>query len=455
MSLPGKENKMGVMPIPRLLFSMAIPMIISMLVQAFYNIVDSVFVAQLPNSSAALTAVSLAFPVQNLMIAVGAGTGVGINALLSRSLGEKNTEQASKAANNGVFLALMSYLAFLLFGLLGAGAYMSSQTADPQTLSYGTDYLSLCCMLSFGLFGQFVFERLLQSTGKTLFTMVTQGLGAIINIFLDPIFIFGLFGFPRMEVAGAAVATVTGQVIAMGLAILFNVFKNREIHLSFLRFRPSGQTIKRIYAVGVPSIVMGSIVSVMTFCLNLILNALNPTGVTVLGVYFKLQSFVFMPVFGLNNGMIPIVAYNYGARHRTRIMHTMRLSILCAVSMMLIGLAVFQLFPQALLGMFNADAQMLAVGVPALRIISLSFLFAGFCIIVGSMFQALSHGFLSLIVSVGRQLVVLVPAAFLLSLSGNIDMVWWAFPIAEIMSLTLSVLFMLRVYRREIRPLED
>ncbi len=482
-----KENKMGTKPIGRLLFSMATPMIISMLVQAMYNIVDSIYVAQINEN--ALNAVTIAFPVQNLMIAVGAGTGVGVNALLSRSLGEKNHEEAGRAANNAVFLAVLSYIAFLIFGLVGSHAYICMMTDNEQVVSYGTQYLTLCCSLSIGLFGQFVFERLLQSTGKTLFTMITQGTGAIINIILDPLFIFGtdffenlgivgttilkfiaqidgilnpVFGFgigdfKGFGVAGAAIATVFGQIVAMGLAIWFNRTKNKEIHLSFRRFRPNGRTIGKIYSVGVPSIIMASIASVMTFFFNLILKSNFPesgeAAITVLGTYFKLQSFIFMPVFGLNNGMVPIVAYNYGARKPDRIMKTVKLSVVCAMAMMLFGLGLFQFFPNLLLIPFNLSTETAAIAVSALKTISFSFLFAGFCIIITSVFQALSHGILSLIVSVGRQLVVLIPAAYLLSLMGDVHAVWWAFPIAELMSLTLCIVFFIHLYKKEIRPL--
>lgn len=458
-----KENKMGTMPVHRLLITIALPMIISMLVQAMYNIVDSFFVAQLDAQlngvngtegiKNAFTAVSIAFPVQNLMIAVGAGTGVGVNALLSRSLGEGNHDEASRAANNGIFLAFLSFIAFLLFGIFGTDIYVRTQATNEIIAGYANDYLSLCCMLSFGIFGQFVFERLLQATGKTVYTMITQALGAIINIILDPLFIFGFGPIPRMEAAGAAVATVFGQVIAMLLAIYFNRTKNKEIHITLRGFRPNGRTIGRIYAVGVPSIIMGSIGSVMTFFLNLILKGLSDLGISIFSAYFKLQSFIFMPVFGLNNGMVPIVAYNYGASRPDRIMKTIRLSITYAVGMMLVGLALFQFLPAQLLSFFDMgnvpEAQV------ALRTISWSFLFAGFCIIVTSVFQALSHGLLSLIVSVARQLIVLVPVAFLLSLSGNMDLVWWSFPIAEVMSLTLSVLFFIHLYKKEIKPLSS
>ena len=449
-----KENKMGTMPVGRLLFSMALPMIISMLVQALYNIVDSIYVAQIGEK--ALTAVTIAFPIQNLMIAVGAGTGVGVNALLSRSLGEGNRQEANRAASNAIFLAFLSYLLFLLFGIFGVKPYIETMTSDPDTITYGVQYLRLCCILSCGLFGQFVFERLLQSTGKTFYTMITQGTGALINIVLDPLFIFGIPGlFKGFGVSGAAIATIFGQIVAMIMAIVFNRKKNTELHVTLRGFRPNGQTIRKIYAVGIPSIIMGSIASVMTFFFNMILQTFpsSDAGITVLGTYFKLQSFIFMPVFGLNNGMVPIVAYNYGARNPSRILKTIRLSIISAVGMMLVGLLLFQFLPHLLLMPFNLSGETLAIAIPALRTISLSFLFAGFCIIVTSVFQSLSHGMLSLFVSVGRQLVVLIPTAYLLSLLGNIDAVWWAFPIAEIMSLTLSTVFFIHLYKKEIKPL--
>lgn len=446
-----KENKMGVMPIQKLLLGMSVPMMISMLVQALYNIVDSMFVARLNEN--ALTAVSLAFPVQNLMIAVGTGTGVGVNALVSRSLGEKNTVYANKAANNGVYLSIFSAVAFALLSLFFGRFFFAVQTDDPQIIAYGTSYVYVIGILSMGMFFQFITERLLQSTGKTIYTMFTQGLGAIINIILDPIMIFGLFGFPRMEVAGAAVATVTGQIIAAGLGLWFNRTKNHELHISLRKYKVEKEVVKGIYSVGIPSIIMASIGSVMTFGVNKILMAFTSTAAAVFGVYFKLQSFVFMPVFGLNNGMVPIVAYNYGARKPDRIMKTMRLSIVYAVTIMVAGFAVFQLMPEALLSIFDASEEMVEIGVPALRIISFSFLGAGFGIVSSSVFQALGHGMLSLIVSVLRQLIVILPAAWILARIGGIHMVWWAFPIAEIFSALVCFLFVKKVYRNEIKPL--
>lgn len=448
-----QENKMGVMPVGKLLISMSVPMILSMLVQALYNIVDSMFVAQI--SQNALTAVSCAFPAQNLMIAVGTGTGVGVNALLSKSLGEKNFKKADKVANSAVFLALCSYIVFALLGIFVSRAFFLAQTDIEEIVDYGVSYLTICLGASFGIFGQVTFEKLLQSTGKTFFTMITQGLGAVINIILDPILIFGYLGFPRMGVAGAATATVIGQVIASILALYFNRKKNTEIHLSIKNFRPEGRIIREIYSVGVPSIIMASIGSIMTFAMNKILIAFTSTAVAVFGVYFKLQSFIFMPVFGLNNGMVPIVAYNYGARKPDRIMKTVKLSIFYAVSLMLIGFVVFMTIPDLLLHIFKASDDMLAIGIPALRTISLSFLFAGYCIISSSLFQALGHGMLSLYVSVLRQLVVLLPLAFFFASTGNLNYVWFAFPGAEIASVLVCTIFFRHIYKKEILPMRE
>ena len=401
-----RENKMGTMPVNRLLVTMSIPMIISMLVQALYNVVDSVFVSRINEN--ALTAVSMAFPIQNLMIAVAVGTGVGTNALLSRSLGEKNQRMADKAANNSVFLACASYLVFLIFGLTCSELFYKLQTDIPEIISFGRDYISVVSVLSFGLFFQVAFDRMLQATGRTFHTMFTQGAGAVINIILDPILIFGWFGLPKMEVAGAALATVIGQIIAAIISAVLNITKNTDIHLEFRDMRPDKEVIGHIYAVGLPSIIMSSIGSVMTFCMNKILMSFTSTATAVFGVYFKLQSFVFMPVFGLNNGMVPIIAFNFGAKQRQRIMKTMKLAMMYAFGMMAIGLVIFQLFPAVLLELFNASDSMLAIGVPALRTISISFLFAAFSIISISMLQALGHGIYSMFISVGRQLVVLL-----------------------------------------------
>ena len=445
------ENKMGVMPVGRLLLSMALPIMISMLVQAFYNVVDSIFVSRI--SEEALTAVSLAFPIQNLMIAVASGTGVGINALLSRSLGEKNMEEVNRSAGNGLLLAALSYLVILLFGLFCVTPFYRSQTLDADIVSYGQSYLSIVCIFGFGIFLEITGERILQATGKTFFTMITQGTGAILNIIFDPILIFGLFGFPRMGIAGAAAATVLGQIVAAVLAIVINLKKNHEVSFGLRWIRPHLPTIRRIYVVGLPSIIMMSISSVMTFCLNKILIGFTATAAAVLGVYFKLQSFIFMPIFGLNNGMIPIIAYNYGARKPKRMMRVLTLSILYATCIMIFGIILFFFFPDKLLSFFNASPEMLAIGIPALRIICLSFLFAGFCIICSAAFQAWGHGIASLIVSVVRQLFVLVPVAYLLSLTGRLELVWLSFPIAEIFSLALSLFFLRKLHREIVVPM--
>lgn len=439
------------MPINRLLLSMSLPIMISMLVQALYNVVDSMFVSYI--SENALTAVGLAFPAQNLMISVAVGTGVGINALLSKNLGEKNYEGANKCADNGIFLAFLSAVAFAVLGFFFSRTFMYMQTDVAEIAELGTIYLSICTLFSFGMMFQICFERLLQSTGKTMYTMFTQGLGAIINIILDPLMIFGIGPFPEMGIAGAAVATVVGQIIAAGLGLWCNLAKNHELTISLRGFRPSWTSIKKIYAVGLPSIIMSSIGSVMTFGMNKILGAFSSTAVAVFSAYFKLQSFIFMPVFGLNNGMVPIIAYNYGARRPARIVKTIKLGVLYAVCIMALGMLAFWVLPVQLLAIFNASEQLIAIGVPALRIISLSFLFAAFGIVTSSMCQALGHGFLSLTVSVLRQLVIILPAAFLLARFVGLDAIWWAFPISECLSFALSAFYMYYVYRKAIKPL--
>ncbi len=443
-----QENKMGVMSVNKLLISMSLPMMISMLVQALYNIVDSIFVSQI--NEYALRAVSLAFPVQSLMIAVAVGTAVGVNAFLSRTLGEKNYEKANVIAVNGIFLALASSILFAVIGLLISRPFFASQTDIVEVQEYGVTYITLCCVFSIGIFMQTIFERLLQATGKTFYTMITQGTGAIVNLILDPIMIFGLFGMPAMGVAGAALATVIGQIIAAAMALFFNIKYNKDIKLSFKGFCPNWGLIGQIYKVGAPSIVVQSVGSVMTYGMNLILESFG-VAQTVFGVYFKLQSFVFMPVFGLNNGMVPIIAYNYGAGKRERVIKTIRSSVFFGVGIMLVGLLVMELFPAQLIGLFNATDELLVVGVPALRIICLSFVFAGFCIVAGSTFQALGNGVYSMVVSVTRQLCVLLPVAKLLSLSGNVNLIWWAFPFAELFSVGLSAFFLIRIYRKVIK----
>lgn len=448
-----EQNKMGVMPINKLLLSMSLPMMASMLVQALYNIVDSMFVAQL--SENALTAVSLAFPAQNLMIAIGTGTGVGMNALVSRSLGEKNKERANLIANNGVMLLFLSAVAVSLFCIFGSRLFFSLQTKDAEIIQYGVDYLTLVGGLCFGIFLQFAFERILQSTGRTFYTMLTQGLGAIINIILDPIMIFGLFGFPAMGIKGAALATVIGQFCAAALALWFNKKKNDDIVINPKKYHLQAHAVKNIYAIGIPSICMASIGSIMTFGMNKILIAFTSTAAAVFGVYFKLQSFIFMPVFGLNNGMVPIIGFNYGARKPDRLMATMRLATKYAMSMMGAGTLAFWLFTPQLLGIFNASEQMLSIGIPALRLISLSFLLAGFNIIRISTMQALGHGVVSLTISVLRQLVVLLPSAFIFSRIWGLNATWISFPLAEVVALLITIVLFRKVYHNEIQPIFD
>lgn len=441
-----KENKMGTMPVNKLLMSMALPMMASMLVQALYNIVDSMYVSQI--SENAFTAVSLAFPIQQLMVALATGMGVGVNALLSRSLGEKNYDKANKTADNGIFLYVVSALLFVVVGLTVVDPFYASQTADAEILQAGHDYLTVICCYSIGLFMQMINERLLQATGLTMYSMVTQGVGAIINIILDPILIFGLCGMPQMGVTGAAVATVIGQMVGAVLGIFFNKKKNHDIKISFRGFRPDFNIIATVFAVGIPSIIMQAVGSLMNYGMNLILISFSSTVTAVFGAYYKLQSFIFMPVFGLNNAMIPIIAYNYGAGSKERVVKTIKSSVVAAVLIMLVGLMIFQLLPVPLLNIFNASEHMLGLGVKALRIISLSFIFAGYCIVMGSVFQALGNGVYSMVVSIVRQLVVLLPVAYLLAQLGNVDLVWLSFPIAELFSLALSTVFLFKINKK-------
>ena len=447
-----RENKMGTMPVKKLLISMALPMMISMLVQALYNVVDSIFVARIEED--ALTAVTLAFPLQNLMIAVGGGIGVGVNALLSRSLGEKRFDQANDAANTGLFLTFLHYILFLLIAIFAARPFIRSQTADPRIMEYGVTYLTIVCGASIGLFYQMMFERLLQSTGLTVYSMISQGTGAIINIIMDPIMIFGLFGFPRLGVAGAAWATVLGQCVAAILGLVLNVKRNREITISLKEIlHPNFANIRNIYAIGIPSCLMMAIGSFMSYMMNRILITFSTTATAVFGAYFKLQSFFFMPVFGMNNAVTPIVAYNYGARNRDRVLGTVKFALKLAVCIMLCGTLAFELIPQVLLGFFNASGDMLSIGVPALRIIGVHFPIAACCIILGSTFQAFGKGVYSLITSVFRQILVLIPVAWLLAKLGNVMYVWFSFPIAELMSLTVTLILFRKLYREVIAKL--
>ena len=454
-SVPVQENKMGTMSIGKLVFNMSLPMMVSMLVQALYNIVDSIFVAKL--SENALTAVSLAFPLQTLLIAVGTGTGVGMNALLSKSLGEKNFKKANKTATNAAFIYALSYIVFLILGFTIVKPFYRSQvgSADAEIMTMGVDYLSTVMIFSFGIFTQVFFERLLTSTGRTIFSMTSQLSGALTNIILDPILIFGMFGFPKMGVTGAAVATVIGQCVAGIVAGTCNHKFNHEVKFEFKEFRPDLEIIGTIYAVGIPSIIMQSIGSIMTYCMNRILIEFSSTATAVFGVYFKLQSFFFMPVFGLNNGITPIIAYNYGARQRKRMKKTIKLSLFVAFCLTFIGFVLFESIPQVLLGMFSASDDLLKIGIPALRTIGVHYLIAWYCIIAGTVFQALGKAIFSMVVSIMRQLVVLIPAAYLLAKFGGLYMVWWSFPIAEIMSFIVSTAFFIRIWRTVIKDIPE
>ena len=463
---PLTQNKMGVMPVGKLLLNMAMPMIAAMLVQAFYNVVDSFFVSRISEyegysdpqyiRESAIAAMSLAFAVQNILIGFAVGIGVGVNALLSKSLGEGNQEKANFAAGNGMTLAFIATAIFMVFALVGTRPYFSMMSKSPLTVEFGTQYISICCLLSLGLFIEVLAERLLQASGRTVYTMITQGVGAIINIILDPLLIFGIGIFPEMGIAGAAVATITGQWVAAILAVIFNIKFNPDITLSFKYFKLRKDVVGPVLTVGIPSVVMNSIGSVMNMGINKILQSFTQYGevpVNVFGIYFKLQSFFFMPLFAMNNATISIVAYNYGARKPERITKTLKIACISALSFMLLGLAVFQLIPEVMLGLFDTSADFLSLGQRALRIISLCFPFAAVCIALGASFQALGNGIYSTIVSLFRQLVVLLPAAYLLSLTGQVNAVWWAFPIAELVSLTTTAILFVRIYRKKIRPL--
>lgn len=445
------ENKMGVMPVGKLLVSMSVPMMIVMLVQAFYNVVDSFFVARIGQD--ALNAVSLAFPLQNLTMSVALGTCVGVNALLSRSLGERNFENANRSAGNGLTLAAISYVIAASIMLIIVKPFYMAQTDIPGIVNQGLTYVRICMGCSFGMFIGVMCDRLLQSTGKTVPAMITQGTGAVTNIILDPLLIFGIGPFPEMGIAGAAWATVIGQIFGAIVSVTINLKVNKEITFAKKYFKLDRNIVKHIYSVGVPSMIMSSIGSVMIFGLNQILLTFTDAATAVFGVYFKLQSFFFMPVFGLNGGMVPIVAYNYGARKRDRIIQTQKIATVIAFCIMLAGIAVMELLPKQLLEVFAASQEMIDIGVPAFRTIAISFVFAGICITAGSTFQALGHGFMSMMVSIVRQLIMLLPVAFLLSLTGNINMVWWAFPIAEIGSMGMTMFFLRKLIKEVINPL--
>ena len=451
-----RENKMGTMPVGKLLFSMALPLAISMLVQAFYNVVDSYYVSRI--SESAVTALGLAFPIQNLMIAFATGIGVGMNALLSKSLGEGNRERANRTAGNGIFLCLCAVAGFMLFGLVGSRSFFASQSSVEETVTGGASYISICTLFSAGIFIEIMGERLLQASGRTVYTLFTQGLGAVLNIILDPIFIFGCkpLGIAPMGISGAAVATVVGQWAAAIMAVIFNFTKNPDVQLKLRNLRPQKEIMGKILGVGIPSIVMMAIGSIMNFGMNQILlgfKAYGETAAGVFGVYFKLQSFVLMPLFGINNAIVPIIAFNYGAKKPERIVKTLKLAVYTASVIMLVGLSIFQFLPDVLLGIFEPSDTFLELGRTALRIISIHFPIAAVGISLGTSFQALGNGIYATITSLCRQLLALLPAAFLLSLSGNVHAVWWAFPIAEVVSVTVTLILFARIYKQKIKPL--
>ena len=446
-----QENKMGVMPVGKLLANMALPMILSMLVQALYNVVDSVYVSQV--SESAVTSLSLAFPVQNLQIGFAVGIGVGVNSLLSKSLGERDQEAANRTAGNGMILMFIAVAAFMLFGAFGARPYYEMQSDVAETVEGGIAYTSICCFFCLGSFMEILGERLLQATGRTVHTMITQSVGAIINIILDPIFIHGWFGVPAMGVAGAAVATVIGQWVAGALALYFNEKHNPEVQFGKRYAKLDGRIVGTILTVGVPSIVMNGIGSVMNFGMNQILQGFTETATSVFGIYFKLQSFFFMPLFGLNNATISIIAFNYGARKPERITKTLKIAVCAALGLMTAGLLAFQFVPDVLLGLFNPSEEFLVMGEACLRTISWSFPVAAVCISLGASFQALGNGVYSTITSLCRQLLVLLPVAYLLSLTGEVNFVWMSYPIAEVVSGSLTAFFFLRIYRQKIKPL--
>ena len=446
-------NKMGSMREGKLLLNMALPLIASMLVQALYNIVDSLYVSRI--SESAVTALSLAFPVQNMLIGFATGVAVGVNSLFSRSLGAGDRDEVDRCSGNGITLSFLASLLFVLFGIFGARPFFAIQSDLPSTVDGGTAYVSICCIFSLGIFFEVLFERMLQASGRTMLTMITQGLGAILNIILDPMFIFGYGFFPELGIAGAAVATVIGQWAAATLALIFNLIFNKDVRIRLTMLRLRRSTVREILVVGIPSTIMMAISSVMNFSMNKIFLRLDPTEIAagVFGLYYKLQSFFFMPLFGLNNATISIVAFNYGARQPKRILKTLRIACLIALGIMLLGLLSFQIFPAQLLGLFGESFAV--YGISALRIISWHFPIAAFCIVLGATFQALGNGIYSSITALCRQLIALLPAAYLLSLTGDVNMVWWAFPIAELVSLLATTFFFVRIYRQKIRPLYD
>jgi putative MATE family efflux protein len=447
------ENKMGTAPVGRHLLTMSLPLMLSMLFEAFYNVVDSLFVSHV--SEKALTAVSLAFPIQLLVVSVTVGTGVGINAILSRSLGEKNQKGVDSAAYNGIFLALLSYIVFLIFGLFLTRAYFTWQSNDPEIVQYGVDYLSICMVFSFGASGQIAFQRLLQSTGRTGLSMVSQLAGAIFNIIFDPILIFGLCGFPAMGTKGAAIATVAGQILALGIAVFFNLAKNKEIHFKFQRVRPSGKMIAEIYKIGIPAIIMQALNSVMAFGVNVILISISSTVVAAFGIYIKVQNFIFMPAFGVNNGVIAMTAYNYGAKNKRRIDETIKYGTIYAGTIMVIGIAIMHFLAAPILTVFDASAELMSIGIVAMRVISLSFIFVALTLIMQGVYNGLGNGMYSLIITLCRVVVILLPVLYIFTKLFTLNTVWRAFVLAEGGSAVVGAFLLKKIYKQKVANLAN
>lgn len=448
-----EENKMGVMEMKKLLLTMSFPIMISMLVQALYNIVDSMFVARV--SETALTAVSLCYPVQMIIVAVACGTGVGVNALLSRYLGEKKYKKANQIALHGIFLAICNWIVFAILGFFFSEAFLRLFSSNEQILEMGVSYMKICTIVSFGVFVQITYERIMQSTGNTIYNMIIQGVGALINIILDPIFIFGYFGIPALGVSGAAIATVIGQIVAMILGIVITQKRIKEVNISIKEWKLDLGMIKNLYKIGFPAILMQSIMSFMTVFMNMILIPYSELAVSVFSIYYKLQQFVFMAVFGMNNALIPIVAYNYGARKRTRILQAIRFSLIISSIIMAVGTIVFEIIPKELLYLFDAKENMLAIGVPSLRIISLSFIFAGISMVLCSVFQALGHANKSLYITLLRQLLILIPLTWGLAKLFGLNVGWWSFPITEAICAGISLVLLVVVRKNTIMKIED
>lgn len=444
---------MGKLPENKLLLKLALPMILSMLLSALYNVVDSIFVGKI--SQDALTAVSLAFPMQNLIIALGVGVGVGANALISRALGEKKYKDANRYATNSIFIIAIIYVIFALVAGSLSRSFISWQTTSQPVIEYGTEYLQICCYASAGLFFSLVFEKILCSTGKTTYAMISQLVGAVVNIILDPILIFGLIGLPALGVKGAAIATVVGGGCSALTGFLMAKYKNKDVSISFKKFRPHGKTIGEIFRIGLPTTVLNAVGSVMTFSVNIILQKLHESAVTVFGIYFKIQSLVFMPLFGLTNAMVPIVAYNYGAGSKKRIMKTVKLSIMYATIFMIFATVIAECFPRQILALFSATPDMYEIGVPAIRILFSTYILVGVNVCILSICQALGKSVISMICSLLRQLIVLIPAAYLLAHFFGLPTVWFSFTIADFFSTAIALFFGILIYKKYIKPLSD